>query len=101
MTDQLQTIRTFQQTTAKKVDGKHAANCTRSSDDRNTGRHARIIRKVLPYVKRYKLWMKTWPTSGRKLVNRTAFPDKQPCGNSAQSSKTCRYPDDGTVAPDE
>jgi hypothetical protein len=37
VTDDLQTICTFQQTTAKKVDGKHAADGTRSSDDRNAG----------------------------------------------------------------
>src|SRR5580704_11539753 len=59
---ELQAICTFQQTTAKKVDGKHAANGTGSSDDRDTGRHAEIMRKVLPYVKGYKLWAKTSPT---------------------------------------
>jgi len=68
VSDELQTICTFQQTTSKKVDSKHAANGTGSSDDRNADRHAESMRKVLPYVKGYKLSTKTSLTLGRRKV---------------------------------
>jgi hypothetical protein len=44
-------------------DGKHDG--TRSSDDRNAGRHAEIMRKVPTYVKGYKVWTKTSPGCAR------------------------------------